>query len=55
LRSVTSVISRPRGYASHRTGIEAGIAQSCIDQSVPLVTRDKDFRQFAGKSGLSLL
>ena len=34
---------------------DALIAQSCIDQSVPLVTRDKDFRHFAGKAGLALL
>ena len=34
---------------------DALIAQSCIDQSVPLVTRDKDFRHFAGKAGLGLL
>jgi predicted nucleic acid-binding protein len=34
---------------------DALIAQSCIDQSVPLVTRDKDFRNFAGKAGLALL
>ena len=34
---------------------DALIAQSCIDQSVPLVTRDKDFRHFAGAVGLALL
>jgi predicted nucleic acid-binding protein len=34
---------------------DALIAQSCIDQSVPLVTRDKDFRKFAGTAGLALL
>jgi predicted nucleic acid-binding protein len=34
---------------------DALIAQSCIDQSVPLVTRDKDVRHFAGKAGLALL
>jgi len=34
---------------------DALIAQSCIDQSVPLVTRDKDLRNFAGKAGLALL
>jgi predicted nucleic acid-binding protein len=34
---------------------DALIAQSCIDQSVPLVTRDQDFRNFAGKAGLALL
>ena len=31
------------------------IAQSCLDQSTPLVTRDRDFRQFAKAAGLSLL
>jgi predicted nucleic acid-binding protein len=31
------------------------IAQSCLDQSVPLVTRDKDFRHFAKSAGLPLL
>ena len=34
---------------------DALIAQSCLDQSVPLVTRDKDFRHFAKAAGLSLL
>ena len=34
---------------------DALIAQSCLDQSVPLVTRDKDFRQFAKSAGLALL
>ncbi len=34
---------------------DALIAQSCLDQSTPLVTRDKDFRHFAGAAGLSLL
>jgi hypothetical protein len=34
---------------------DALIAQSCIDQSVPLVTRDKDFRRFAGAVGLALV
>jgi len=31
------------------------IAQSCLDQSTPLVTRDRDFRHFAGAVGLPLL
>ena len=31
------------------------IAQSCLDQSAPLVTRDRDFRHFAEAAGLSLL
>lgn len=34
---------------------DALIAQSCLDQSTPLVTRDKDFRHFAGAVGLPLL
>ena len=34
---------------------DALIAQSCIDQSVPLVTRDKDFRHFARTAGLALM
>ena len=34
---------------------DALIAQSCLDQSVPLVTRDKDFRHFAKSAGLALL
>lgn len=31
------------------------IAQSCLDQSAPLVTRDRDFRHFATAAGLPLL
>jgi predicted nucleic acid-binding protein len=34
---------------------DALIAQSCLDQTVPLVTRDKDFRHFAKAAGLALL
>jgi len=34
---------------------DALIAQSCIDQTVPLVTRDRDFRNFAKGTGLALL
>jgi predicted nucleic acid-binding protein len=34
---------------------DALIAQCCLDQSVPLVTRDKDFRHFARSAGLPLL
>jgi predicted nucleic acid-binding protein len=30
------------------------IAQSCIDHEVALVTRDRDFRNFANHAGLSL-
>lgn len=31
------------------------IAQSCLDHSLPLVTRDKDFLNFAESSGLELV
>jgi predicted nucleic acid-binding protein len=34
---------------------DALIAQSCLDRSTPLVTRDRDFRHFAAAAGLSLL
>jgi len=34
---------------------DALIAQSCLDQSTPLVTRDLDFRHFAAAAGLPLL
>jgi hypothetical protein len=34
---------------------DALIAQSCLDQTVPLVTRDKHFRHFAKAAGLALL
>ena len=34
---------------------DALIAQSCLDQSTPLVTRDRDFRHFANAAGLPLL
>jgi predicted nucleic acid-binding protein len=34
---------------------DALIAQSCIDQSAPLITRDKDCRHFARDAGLALL
>jgi predicted nucleic acid-binding protein len=34
---------------------DALIAQSCLDQSSPLVTRDRDFRHFAKAAGLPLL
>ena len=30
------------------------IAQSCIDHKIPLVTRDRDFRNFATHAGLEL-
>jgi predicted nucleic acid-binding protein len=34
---------------------DALIAQSCLDQTSPLVTRDRDFRHFAKAAGLPLL
>lgn len=34
---------------------DALIAQSCLDQATPLVTRDNDFRHFARAAGLALL
>ena len=34
---------------------DALIAQACIDQSTPFVTRDRDFRHFAAAAGLPLL
>ena len=33
---------------------DALIAQSCLDQQTPLITRDKDFRHFARIAGLPL-
>jgi hypothetical protein len=33
---------------------DALIAQSCLDQGVPLLTRDRDFRHFAQAAGLAL-
>src|SRR4029077_1280994 len=34
---------------------DALIAQSCIDQGVPLITRDRDFRAFASAANLNLV
>jgi predicted nucleic acid-binding protein len=34
---------------------DALIAQSCIDQGIPLLTRDRDFRGFAEAAGLNLV
>jgi predicted nucleic acid-binding protein len=34
---------------------DALIAQTCIDGSVPLLTRDRDFRAFAEAAGLDLV
>jgi predicted nucleic acid-binding protein len=34
---------------------DALIAQTCIDQSIPLITRDRDFRAFAMAANLNLI
>jgi predicted nucleic acid-binding protein len=34
---------------------DALIAQSCIDQGIPLLTRDRDFHVFAEAAGLNLV
>ena len=34
---------------------DALIAQSCIDQNIPLITRDRDFRSFAVAANLNLV
>ena len=34
---------------------DALVAQTCIDGGVPLLTRDRDFRLFAGSAGLNLM
>jgi hypothetical protein len=34
---------------------DALIAQNCIDRKIPLLTRDRDFRAFAGVPGLKLV
>jgi predicted nucleic acid-binding protein len=34
---------------------DALIAQSSIDHGIPLLTRDRDFRAFAGAAGLDLV
>ena len=34
---------------------DALIAQTCVDRSVPLLTRDKDFRAFADAAALNLV
>jgi hypothetical protein len=34
---------------------DALIAQSCIDHGIPLLTRDRDFRDFADATGLDLV
>jgi predicted nucleic acid-binding protein len=34
---------------------DALIAQSCLDQAIPLITRDRDFRTFAEAAGLDIV
>lgn len=34
---------------------DALIAQSCLDHEIPLITRDRDFQNFAKYAGLNLL
>jgi predicted nucleic acid-binding protein len=34
---------------------DALIAQTCIDQNIPLITRDRDFRAFAAAANLNLV
>jgi predicted nucleic acid-binding protein len=34
---------------------DALIAQSCVDRGIPLLTRDRDFRNFASSAGLDLV
>ncbi len=48
---------RAKVLAKHRKGRlgDALIAQSCIDQGVPLLTCDRDFRAFAEAAGLHLI
>ncbi len=48
---------RPRRVLATRRKARLGdalIAQSCIDQSIPLITRDRDFRAFAVAAKLNL-
>lgn len=48
---------RARVLAKHRKARlgDALIAQSCLDAGIPLLTRDGDFRAFAGTAALTLL
>jgi len=48
---------RAKVLATRRRGRlgDALIAQSCIDQSIPLITRDRDFRAFAHAANLNLV
>jgi predicted nucleic acid-binding protein len=43
-----------RGRRKARVG-DALIAQACLDNGVPLITRDRDFRTFADAAGLDLI
>lgn len=47
---------RAKVLAKHRKARlgDALIAQSCLDAGIPLLTRDRDFRAFAGTAGLTL-
>jgi predicted nucleic acid-binding protein len=47
---------RAKALAKHRKARlgDALIARSCIDRGIPLLTRDRDFRAFAGAAGLDL-
>jgi predicted nucleic acid-binding protein len=48
---------RARVLAKHRKARlgDALIARSCLDAGIPLLTRDRDFRAFAGTVALTLL
>ncbi len=48
---------RAKVLAKHRKARlgDALIAQSCIDQNIPLITRDRDFRAFAAAANLNLI
>lgn len=48
---------RAKVLAAHRKARlgDALIAQSCVDQSIPLITRDRDFRAFAMAAKLNLV
>jgi predicted nucleic acid-binding protein len=48
---------RAKVLAKHRKARlgDALIAQSCLDAAIPLLTRDRDFRAFAGAAALTML
>lgn len=50
-------VLRAKVLAKHRKARlgDALIAQSCIDQGIPLLTRDRDFQAFAEAAGLDLV